>query len=62
LAPNAKDFEANVQGLSDSLAILLIKQEIITKKELRLIKANKTFCFWENLSYTDYVRIKVFLF
>jgi cell division protein FtsI (penicillin-binding protein 3) len=62
LAPNAKDFEANVQGLSDSLAILFDKTGSYYQEELRLAKANKNryLLLGKNLSYTDYVRIKSF--
>jgi cell division protein FtsI (penicillin-binding protein 3) len=62
LAPNAKDFEANIQGLSDSLATLFDKTASYYQEELRLAKANKNryLLLGKNLSYTEYVRLKSF--
>ena len=62
LAPNAKDFEANIQTLSDSLATLFDKTPSYYQEELRLAKANKNryLLLGKNLSYTDYVRLKTF--
>ncbi|MFT6748864.1 MAG: cell division protein FtsI (penicillin-binding protein 3), partial [Flavobacterium sp.] len=62
LAPNAKDFEGNIQALSDSLATIFDKTPSYYQEELRLAKANKNryLLLGKNLSYTDYVRFKTF--
>ena len=62
LAPKLEVFEKNIIQLSDSLSNLLGKSSNYYQTELRLARSNKSryFLLAENLSFTNFMRIKSF--
>ncbi len=62
MAPSQDDFNASVQALSDSLAVMFGKSNQFYKSELLKARAtkNRYYLVARSLSYTDYMRIKTF--
>ena len=62
LAPKSTDFEKEVQSLADSLSYLLNKPSSTIQSQLRKARTtkNRYFLIAEDLSYTDFDRIKKF--
>jgi cell division protein FtsI (penicillin-binding protein 3) len=62
LAPKLEVFEKNIDQLSDSLSNLLGKSSSYYQTELRLARTNKSryFLLAQDLSFTEYMRIKSF--
>lgn len=62
LTPSAKNFEAYLNPLSDSLSKYSGKPSSYYKNELRKARANKNryFLIARNISYSDYIRVRNF--
>jgi cell division protein FtsI (penicillin-binding protein 3) len=62
VAPKTESFEKNVKLLSDSLGFMLKKSSSTIQNELRKARTHKNryFLIAQNLSYTEYIKIKGF--
>lgn len=62
LAPTSENFDNNVKGLSDSLAVLLDKPSGHFQRELKKARTHKNryFLIARKLTYTQYMRMKSF--
>lgn len=62
VAPKEEDFDKNIEGLADSLSVMLGKPSSYYHSELRKAHANKNryYLLAKGLSYTEYMRLKTF--